>query len=115
MAKFKTFLDVSRYERAGAIAILLLLVVVFGAHWLLSHRKPNCIESLTHQEREFLLQCDSINAIKNAPRNYRQDTAKKQKTTRHNTQRAKETKPSGGSAPSYHQLAPVPIIADEEL
>jgi len=66
MAEWKAFFSMTRHERAGAIVVLVMLVLVIGLHVFLSHRSVDDTATDIAGIEAFERRCDSITAVKQA-------------------------------------------------
>lgn len=106
MADKKDWLAMTRHERRGALALVVLAVVVVIAMWLARSRTHQLTPAEQQQVRQFELMADSLQQAADSAKHTTKTKAKGTKAKAQKSKAKAKGKPKGKAAPQ--RMAPVP-------
>ncbi len=105
MADKKDWLAMTRHERRGALALVVLAVVVVIAMWLARSRTHQLTPAEQQQVRQFELMADSLQQAADSAKHTTKTKAKGTKAKAQKSKAKAKGKPKGKAAPQ--RMAPV--------
>lgn len=103
MSNKKGLFAMTRHERAGAVAVLVLLVVAICAHVWVSHKGVSAEDVDVAAIQVFEHRCDSLEAVKaSKPKKQPKQGGNKKTAAKNKPDKARKSPPQG------HKMDPVP-------